>query len=89
MALRTAGVERVSHAAILGAGGTAAAAAVALSSLGAQHVDVVVREPSRAGDVVRVLATRALRLATTRAGGSSIPTPLPFTYSPTQTTPRS
>ena len=40
-------------------------------------------------DVVRVLATRALRLATTRAGGSSIPTPLPFTYSPTQTTPRS
>jgi shikimate dehydrogenase len=55
MALRLAGVERVSHAAIVGGGGTAAAAAVALSSLGAQHVDIVVREPARAGGVVRVL----------------------------------
>ena len=57
MALQLAGVERVGHAAIIGAGGTAAAAAVALSSLGAQHVDVVVRNPDRAGDVLRVLET--------------------------------
>ena len=32
-------------------------------------------------DLVRVLATRALRLAALRAGGASAPTPLPFTYS--------
>ena len=32
-------------------------------------------------DVVRVLATRALRLATTRAAGTIAPTPLPFTHS--------
>lgn len=32
-------------------------------------------------DVVRVLATRALRLAATRAAGATAPTPLPFTYS--------
>jgi shikimate dehydrogenase len=63
MALQLAGVERVTHAAIVGAGGTAAAAAVALSSLGAQHVDIVVREPSRAEDLVRVF--RVLEVSTT------------------------
>ncbi|MCZ2856942.1 shikimate dehydrogenase [Blastococcus sp. VKM Ac-2987] len=57
MALQLAGVEQVEEAAVLGAGGTAAAAAVALSSLGARRVDVVVREPSRAGELVRVLDT--------------------------------
>jgi shikimate dehydrogenase len=57
MALQLAGVEEVGSAAILGAGGTAVAAAVALSSLGAEHVDVVVRNPARARDVVRVLET--------------------------------
>ncbi|MCZ2812849.1 MULTISPECIES: shikimate dehydrogenase [unclassified Modestobacter] len=55
MALQLGGVERVEHAAVLGAGGTAAAAATALASLGAQQVDVVVREPARAGDLLRVL----------------------------------
>jgi shikimate dehydrogenase len=55
MALQTGGVERVAHAAIVGAGGTAAAAAVALAELGAEHVDVLVRAPDRAADVVRVL----------------------------------
>jgi shikimate dehydrogenase len=55
MALQLAGVEEVGRAAIIGAGGTAAAAAVALSSLGAQHVDVLVREPARAADLTRVL----------------------------------
>jgi shikimate dehydrogenase len=63
MALQLAGVERVTTAAILGAGGTAAAAAVALAELGAEHVEVVVREPSRAVDLVRVLDT--LRVAST------------------------
>jgi len=55
MALQLAGVERVTSATIIGAGGTAVAAAVALSSLGAEHVDVVVRDPSRAADLTRVL----------------------------------
>ena len=61
MALQLAGVESVERAAVLGAGGTAAAAAVALASLGARHVEVVVREPDRAADLVRVL--RALDVA--------------------------
>ncbi len=55
MALQLGGVESVGSAAIVGAGGTAAAAAVALASLGARHVDVLVREPGRAVDLVRVL----------------------------------
>jgi shikimate dehydrogenase len=55
MALQLAGVEQVGSAAIVGAGGTAAAAAVALSSLGAEHVEVVVRDPARARDLRRVL----------------------------------
>ena len=49
MALQLAGVEQVGAAAIIGAGGTAAAAAVALASLGAEQVEVVVRDPARAG----------------------------------------
>jgi shikimate dehydrogenase len=60
-ALQAGGVSDVEHAAILGAGGTAAAAAVALASLGARHVDVVVRDPDRATDLVRVLETLAVR----------------------------
>jgi shikimate dehydrogenase len=56
MALQLAGVDQVGSAVVIGAGGTAAAAAVALASLGAEHVDVVVREPTRAREVVRVLA---------------------------------
>ncbi len=55
MALQLAGVDSVGAATIIGAGGTATAAAVAVSSLGAEHVDVVVRDPARAGEVTRVL----------------------------------
>lgn len=62
-ALQQAGITAVTRAAIVGAGGTAAAAAVALGSLGAAHVDVVVREPARAADLLRVL--EALGVATT------------------------
>ena len=65
MALQLSGVERVTHAAILGAGGTAAAAAVALSSLGAQHVDVVVRNPERAADLVRIFRVLGVSTAVT------------------------
>jgi shikimate dehydrogenase len=55
MALQLGGVEQVEHAAVLGAGGTAAAAVAALASLGARQVDVHVREPARAADLMRVL----------------------------------
>jgi shikimate dehydrogenase len=54
-ALAVAGVDDAPEAALVGAGGTAAAAAVALASLGARHVEVVVRDPARAADLVRVL----------------------------------
>jgi shikimate dehydrogenase len=76
MALQLAGVERVGHAAIIGAGGTAAAAAVALSSLGAQHVDVVVRNPDRAGDVLRVLETLGVSAGVTVFEHADLEAPL-------------
>ena len=62
-ALTAAGVDDAPAAAVIGAGGTAAAAAVALASLGARQVEVVVREPARAGELVRVL--EALDVAAT------------------------
>jgi shikimate dehydrogenase len=76
MALQLAGVEQVRHAAIIGAGGTAAAAAVALASLGAQHVDVVVRNTSRAGDVTRVLQTLDVSTAVTRISDADLEAPV-------------
>ena len=66
IALQLAGVQDVGAATLVGAGGTAAAAAVALSSLGAERVDVVVREPSRAADVVRVLDVLAVPVTVSR-----------------------
>ncbi|WP_346623264.1 shikimate dehydrogenase [Blastococcus montanus] len=82
MALQLAGVGHVGHAAILGAGGTAAAAAVALASLGAQQVDVVVREPARAGEVLRVLDAlgvdaRVLPLAGAEVGAPVVVSTVP------------
>jgi shikimate dehydrogenase len=76
MALQLAGVEQAGHAAIIGAGGTAGAAAVALSSLGAQHVDVVVREPSRAEDVARILRTLDVSMSVTRIADAELDAPL-------------
>ena len=46
-ALREAGVERISRAAVLGAGATAASALVALHELGAHHVRVLARSPEK------------------------------------------
>jgi shikimate dehydrogenase len=76
MALQLAGVEDVGSAAIIGAGGTAAAAAVALSSLGAQHIDVVVRDPSRAGDVTRVLDALGVPASVVRLPEAVLDVPL-------------
>jgi shikimate dehydrogenase len=76
MALQLAGVERVTHAAIIGAGGTAAAAAVALSSLGAQHVDLVVRNPERAAELVRVFRVLGVSTTVTPLGDAELDAPL-------------
>jgi shikimate dehydrogenase len=76
MALQLAGVERVSAAAILGAGGTAAAAAVALASLGAQHLDVVVREPARAAGLLRVLDVLGVDRSVARLPEADLDVPL-------------
>ncbi|MCW2698541.1 MAG: Shikimate dehydrogenase [Blastococcus sp.] len=76
MALQLAGVERVSHAAIIGAGGTAAAAAVALCSLGAQHIDLVVRNAGRAGEVLRVLQVLGVSASVIPLGGAAPEAPL-------------
>lgn len=45
-----------SSATVIGAGGTAAAAAAALSTLGFEHVGVVVRDPTRAAVLLDVVA---------------------------------
>jgi shikimate dehydrogenase len=76
MALQLAGVERVTCAAIVGAGGTAGAAAVALSSLGAQHIDVLVRDRARAGDVVRVLEVLGVDASVTPIADADLDVPL-------------
>jgi shikimate dehydrogenase len=76
MALQLGGVERVARAAILGAGGTAAAAAVALSSLGAEHVDVVVREPARATELLRVLGTLGVTTTVHPLAGAVVEAPV-------------
>jgi shikimate dehydrogenase len=76
LALQLAGVEQVGSAVVVGAGGTAAATAVALSSLGAEHVEVVVREPSRAADVVRVLDVLRVPATVTRVSDTALDAPL-------------
>jgi shikimate dehydrogenase len=72
MALQLAGVEEVGSAAIVGAGGTATAAAVALASLGAAHVEVVVRDPARAGGVTRVLDTLGVPSTVSRLADAAL-----------------
>ncbi|MGY1814179.1 shikimate dehydrogenase [Blastococcus sp. SYSU D00820] len=76
MALQLAGVEQVEDAAIVGAGGTALAAAVALASLGASHVDVLVREPARAADVLRVLGALGVAADVHRLAAARVTAPV-------------
>jgi shikimate dehydrogenase len=76
MALQLAGVERVPHAAIVGAGGTAAAAAVALASLGAQHVEIVVRDPARTSALVEVLEVLRVPSTVTRFADADLDAPV-------------
>ena len=76
MALQVAEVENVPLAVILGAGGTAAAAAVALASLGAEHIEIVVREPARAADIVRLLDRLDVATTVSRFDSSTVDAPL-------------
>jgi len=76
MALQLAGVERVGSATVIGAGGTAAATAVALASLGAEHVEVVVRDVTRAGDVTHVLDELGVPVSVTRLADAELDAPL-------------
>ncbi|MFB2581994.1 shikimate dehydrogenase [Herbiconiux sp. P15] len=62
-ALRTAGVERSTHVLVVGGGATARSAVVAAAQLGAEHVDIVLRTPSKAADVVE--SARAAGLTST------------------------
>lgn len=86
-ALRTAGVDRVGHAAVLGGGATAASALQALGDLGARSVVVAARDPRKAarelGDAAAVTTFDALDLAaadvvvSTLPGGVTVPLRVP------------
>jgi shikimate dehydrogenase len=60
-ALRRAGVASSTRALVVGGGATARSAVVAAAQLGAEHVDIVLRTPSKAADVVE--SARAAGLA--------------------------
>jgi shikimate dehydrogenase len=60
-ALQEGGVEKVDGAVLLGAGGTARPALLALSELGAQTVTVVVRDPGRAADTLDLAERLGIR----------------------------
>jgi shikimate dehydrogenase len=51
-ALARAGVERPRRVMVIGAGATARSAVVAVAQLGAEHVDIVLRSPAKAADVL-------------------------------------
>ncbi|HKU36123.1 MAG TPA: shikimate dehydrogenase [Paenarthrobacter sp.] len=62
-AVRYAGSTTTPHAAILGGGGTSAAAVAAVHELGAAHVDVFVRDVSRAVEAEAAAAAVGIALA--------------------------
>ncbi|TFC51668.1 shikimate dehydrogenase [Cryobacterium sp. TMT1-21] len=53
-ALAEAGVRRADHVTVLGAGATGASALVAAADLGAESVDVLVRTPAKAADLIEL-----------------------------------
>ncbi|MFI2562665.1 shikimate dehydrogenase family protein [Paenarthrobacter sp. NPDC018779] len=62
-AVRYAGLATTPHAAILGGGGTSAAAIAAVQEMGAGHVDVFVRDVSRAVEAQAAAAAVGISLA--------------------------
>ena len=62
-ALRERGITSVATARILGGGATASSIAYALSTMGARHLEIVVRDPSRAGLAVDVAEASGLSVA--------------------------
>jgi shikimate dehydrogenase len=76
VALQLAGVEEVAHAAIVGAGGTAAAAAVALASLGAERIEIVAREPARAAGLAGVLDVLGVESVVSRPDEADLDVPV-------------
>jgi shikimate dehydrogenase len=78
-AVRYAGISSAPHAAVLGGGGTAAAAIAAVQELGAGHVDVFVRDATRAAEAQAAAAAvgislklRPLTEAATALAGSDL-----------------
>ena len=71
-ALREAGVGKVEHALVLGAGGTAQAALAALRELGATTPTVLVRDVARTADL-RAAADRLRVTPDVRAGLADLP----------------
>lgn len=73
-ALREAGLDRVGHAVVLGAGGTAQAALAALRELGEPEPTVLVRDPTRTADL-RAAAGRLGVRPEIRGGLPDVPLP--------------
>lgn len=61
-AVRNAGVREQPNSAILGGGGTSAAAIAALQEMGSQHVDIYVRDAGRAAEAKAAAAAVGLSL---------------------------
>ena len=61
-AVRNAGVTEQPHSAVLGGGGTSAAAIAALRELGSKHVDVFVRDAGRAAEAKAAAAAVGLSI---------------------------
>jgi shikimate dehydrogenase len=61
-ALGDAGIQRVSQAAVLGGGATAASAVVAAAQLGSEHVTVLARTPQRAESLRTIAAAAGLAI---------------------------
>jgi shikimate dehydrogenase len=62
-ALHETGIDSVGTARILGGGATASSVAYALSTMGVRHLEIVVRDPSRAADAVDVAESAGLSVA--------------------------
>lgn len=62
-ALRERGIGGIDTARILGGGATASSVAYALSTMGVRHLEIVVRDPSRAADAVDVAELSGLSVA--------------------------